>query len=178
MTFTNSDDSLPALPTNSDDDNGASSNDGSASSDPNVATQVATILMNSFCQKIDFSWAGQHISSVGYAQVVNALNGSPATLTATRSDTAGFAARYNYSTKVILLAPNWMPGDVINDLSLVHECTHAFQDIMSYPRSDNSEASGYLAGALYLLYRQNGSSALPGAPTPIHAASFDVAKIV
>jgi hypothetical protein len=162
----------------SDGSGSGSGSGGAASNDPTLVGLIASILSNNYCQSIDFYWAGFHPSGPGYSQVLSALQNSPPTLFATRDNVGDYGARFNVSTNTILVASSWNNGDVVSELTMLHECTHALQALANNPVNDDAEAAAYLAGALYCLYYQNGSATLPGTPTPIIAASLKVATNV
>ena len=170
-----------------DDDGQAGANDGYDGDDGGQAgaagatlvTQIATVLMKPCCQSIDFTWANFHASGGGYSQIVSALQADPPTITASTADLpGGIAARYYYKSKTIVMGTGWAPGDAISEMGVVHECTHALQDMNGYPINDDSDASAYLAGAIYYLYFNNGSFILPVTINPIFLAALTVAKQV
>ena len=141
------------------------------------------ILLSRACQKICFPWQGQVISGKGYRSVVMALLESRIQVkTGALPDDAG--GLYDSKQNLLVLHPMFNPDDIFFQMTLVHEATHAIQDMQfaghSLWRLDG-EAAAYIAEQLFVLFSpppENTSPFLTERSDPIRTRAPKIAKVI
>jgi hypothetical protein len=142
-----------------------------------LVASCANILLSPACQSIAFPWLGQNISGKGYRAVTSALLESRIKLVVKpMSDAAG---KYSSSKDRLTLGSPFNPGDIDDQMTVVHEATHAIQDIecdgVSLARWD-MEAAAFVAEWCYFLNSNPTNKQWDDRSTdPINVLAFEIA---
>jgi hypothetical protein len=117
-----------------------------------LVTSCANILLSPACQSIAFPWLGQNISGKGYREVTHALLESRIKVRVKpMSDAAG---KYSYLKDRLTLGSPFNPRDLDDQMTVVHESTHAIQDIEcdgAWLARWDMEAAAFVAEWCYFL---------------------------
>lgn len=119
--------------------------------DMTLVGNCAHILLSPACQTIAFNWLGQYTSGKGYREVAFALLESRIRLFVKPLSDAG--GKYSSDRDRMILGSPFNPKDLDDQMTLVHEATHAVHDIDyngSFARWD-IEAAAYVAEWIYFL---------------------------
>ena len=150
--------------------------------DDGLVAACAHILLSPACQNIGFHWLGQFISGKGYRSVVVALMDSDIELVMKPlTDEGGvYSARKDRLT----LDSPFSPGDFYTQMTIVHEATHAIQDIDlagQWLMRIDLEAAAYVAEWIFCLNSSPANGPLryePDLTDAIDVQSLAIARAV
>jgi hypothetical protein len=118
-----------------------------------LVSSCANILLSPACQSISFHWLGQFVNGKGYREVTFALFESRISLV-TGPLSGEVKGQYDFDDNSFTLKSPFNPKDLFRQMNVVHEATHAIQDIECHgawlARWD-IEAAAYVAGWFYFL---------------------------
>ena len=128
--------------------------------DPYLAPCCANILMSAPCQRIDFSYAGQHIDGSAFSFVALALGSQPPSgVTVVQAELHnGDTADYSSSSNTLTIDAGLDIASPFGEIVIVHEATHAVQDATMPGQvlwNVDREAAAFVACALYNIYSAN-----------------------
>lgn len=118
-----------------------------------LRSRVSSILRSPTTRKIDFRLGQWQINAVAFERVANAVTVLDIDVVV-GGVSPGAEASYNFSDDTLLLPDDQYGMTVRGQAGIVHECVHAFVDLMNVSGQSDSanEAAGYIAYLLYLLY--------------------------
>jgi hypothetical protein len=127
-----------------------------------LRSRVISTLRLPATKKIDFRLGQWQINAITFERVATAVMVLDIEVDV-GGVSAGAEASYNSNIDTLLLPSAQYGTDVLRQAGIVHECVHAYVDLMTVSGQSDSanEAAAYVAGLLYLLY------SLKVAPTPV-----------
>jgi hypothetical protein len=118
-----------------------------------LRSRVAGILRSPTTRKIDFRLGQWQINAAAFERVANAVTVLDIDVVV-GGVSPGAEASYDSQNDALLLPDDQYGTDVRGQAGIVHECFHAFVDVMNVSGQSDSanEAAGYISYLLYLLY--------------------------
>jgi hypothetical protein len=118
-----------------------------------LRSRVASILRAPATRKIDFRLGQWQINAVAFERVAVAVTVLDIDVVV-GGVSPGAEATYNNDNDTLLLPDEQYGTTVRGQAGIVHECVHAFVDMINVSGQSDSanEAAGYIAYLLYLLY--------------------------
>ena len=138
-----------------------------------LVVKLSQVLLSPECQRINFRWGRQHVTGHGYRTVVLALLDSRIDLfeadgAAHKLDDDVEASYYGRS-ETMIIRPHLDLQQVSNRRTIVHEATHAIQDVQlagKWTWSLDEEATAYIAEWLFVIYCSPNTHHLRNKPDP------------
>lgn len=138
-----------------------------------LVVKLSQVLLSSECQRINFRWGRQHITGHAFRTVVLALLDSRINLFEADGDAHKLdddvEASYHGRTETMIIRPHLNLHKVSNRRTIVHESTHAIQDVQlagKWVWSLDEEATAYIAEWLYVIYSSPDAYRLRNYPDP------------
>jgi hypothetical protein len=151
-----------------------------------LVVKLSHVLLSPECQRINFRWKRQHITGHGFRTVVLALLDSRINLF--EADGAAHKldddveASYDGRSETMIIRSHLNLHKVSNRRTIVHEATHAIQDVQlarKWTWSLDEEATAYIAEWLLVIYSSPNSAHLRNNPDPnepIDAIALEIAR--
>ena len=151
-----------------------------------LVVKLSQVLLSAECQRLNFRWGRQHITGHGFRTVVLALLDSRINLfeadDATHKLDDDVEASYYGRTETMTIQPHLDLQRLSNRRTIVHEATHAIQDVQlagKWTWSLDEEATAYIAEWLYVIYCSPNPAHLRNKPDPnepIDVIALDIAR--
>jgi hypothetical protein len=139
------------------------------------------VLMSAACQQINFYWGALHVDGSAFSFIALALasqspNGIGVDVNPTPHPGRRASAAYNSRLNKIIVPHANFPTNAFETNTIVHEATHAIQDVMlpNGMLKQLNEVSAFVAAALFNIYSAPDISG-PYPFTPKPGDIFDVA---
>lgn len=144
-----------------------------------LVMMVESVLSREETKRINFSLEGFWVNRLHFLGVVCALKNSTISVRH-ESELAPNDAKYSYTGDRFYFGFTEIAGNVTREATIVHEAVHAAMDISDLPQYLRvSEGCAYVAGALYMYYRNEQLIAAGRTPnlSGIHKAAWSLAAL-
>ena len=150
-----------------------------------LVVKLSQVLLSAECQRLNFRWGRQHITGHGFRTVVLALLDTRIDLfeaDAKHKLDDDVEASYYGRTETMIIQPHLDLHRLSNRRTIVHEATHAIQDVQlagKWTWSLDEEATAYVAEWLYVIYSSKNPHHLrnnPDKDEPIDIIALEIAR--
>ena len=150
-----------------------------------LVVKLSQVLLSAECQRLNFRWGRQHITGHGFRTVVLALLDTRIDLfeaDAKHKLDDDVEASYDGWNETMIIRPRLDLHRLSNRGTIVHEATHAIQDVQlagKWTWSLDEEATAYIAEWLYVIHSSKNPHHLrnnPAKDEPIDTIAFEIAR--
>jgi hypothetical protein len=150
-----------------------------------LVVKLSQVLLSAECQRLNFRWGRQHVTGHGFRTVVLALLDTRIDLfeaDAKHKLDDDVEASYDGWSETMIIRPRLDLHRLSNRRTIVHEATHAIQDVQlagKWTWSLDEEATAYVAEWLYVIYSSKDPRHLrnnPDKDEPIDIIALEIAR--